>query len=525
MVAPPLEREQPAAGPIEAELRAIAPEPFRHRRQVRRVREAWAAAPLSHAVDGYTIELYRSPTQREWVNPAGVVKRRLVVDVQVTEPGGTLIYDDRLNLVGPAAPILVEDGTFRRQRLYARNGEEIAVRKSGLWLSAAERAALAPAKRAALRDKGEEQLEPNKREDAIEGVLREVLRAALAVTKGGAEPHLMGNGDGTFRGDTTVVTAESNDDSLYSGDSVWATARDGAGSISIGGTSILVGDDDDSPGYNVGQFCLEFDTSAIDDAHVVSGTVMAFNVRTRYIQNEFVMDCFTLASFVTVATSMFQDEAELDALTELATIDSTGGAASGYYNMVEVGTELSDLIVLNGSTFLMLASHNAHVGTGGASPESGDEEYRLWGAGEAGKEPKLTITHAAGATAHSGAAALAGGVSVTAAGLRGALGSAALSGSATLASTGLRGALAMASLSARAAVAAMGALAAAARAALSAVGTLAALATVGAPATTGSVALSETAIGGVSLSENVVGAAALSEITLGAVSMSEEPAA
>jgi len=195
----------------------------------------------------------------------------------------------------------------------------------------------------------------------------------------------------------TVVYADTSDGFIFSVDDTYADClRSGGGDFGFGALTaegvIDIGQLQSGGAYDVYEGFLIFDTSAVGTDAVSVATLELYGVADSS-DTDFTINAYGLTWTAALSTSDWQTDSDLGGLTTHATFATSGFSTSGY-NTFTSNASLLTHINGSGDTSFCLASQE----TEDASAPSGLEDVVVYAADEAGttKDPKLTITHAAG---------------------------------------------------------------------------------------------------------------------------------
>lgn len=194
---------------------------------------------------------------------------------------------------------------------------------------------------------------------------------------------------------TTVIYADSADGYLASTSLTYATAADGLGTVSIGGTggnfcgqrSIAAGN------FSCWETFLSFDTSTITGA-TVSSAVLDLYGQSDSSATDFVMRA-RLFAFGTLAVGDFTTPANMPSQTLLCHWDTASGWSTAAYNTF-VDDAFAANVVQGGNTQMGIYSSRHQSST---APASGTNEYvgiEPTEASGTSKDPKITVTWTAG---------------------------------------------------------------------------------------------------------------------------------
>lgn len=192
---------------------------------------------------------------------------------------------------------------------------------------------------------------------------------------------------------TTVLYADTTDDTAEYGHAVYATARAGAGAYSVGPTALtaVIGQYGNGT-YYIEQGFFSWDTSGIPDTDTVSAAVLDLWITADGSATDFTLEAAAYNWGTTVTSADWQDGTELGALTVLATRSTVGISVGAYNAFTEVSGGLAAAINKTGTTYLVIFSSLNRLGT---APSGGGGQVTVQMGDQGGvQRPRLTITHA-----------------------------------------------------------------------------------------------------------------------------------
>lgn len=195
------------------------------------------------------------------------------------------------------------------------------------------------------------------------------------------------------KGTVDVFFSSTADGYINSGDTTYANARAGTGSVlsaSTGGSTALLGQLLAAGSYSCREAFVSFDTSSIDDAATITAAVLSI-----YWDDDFTDDGdFTIEARAhdwgaTLTTADFVAGASLSSKTLLASL-GTASWATGYNNLTSESAFVS-AVNKTGTTYVLLASSDQRLNTA----PTGQHYVSLQMAETSGtsQDPKLTVTY------------------------------------------------------------------------------------------------------------------------------------
>lgn len=348
------DRPQPVldarSAPVAFALRNIADRKARGRLRAAATVEAIGKGELEWTdAEGWRYQLEAPP--RVTISPKDNERAAATVDLKVWDAGNNLIFRDRIH-AWDGFPVLVPDGTEHEE----------------------------------VRDDGTTHRVDNFRESPVEAARLDLAHTVRVVVKNGPWVKDKPGTVSTFYGIT-------GDGRVTSNNATYSTARTG-GTLASNTTVLDVGQYTPTGYYCLESFCA-FDTSSIPDADAIYQVNLNLWLDWDLSDTDFTVQVHPKVwTSGGLTTADWVSGADIGALTQLATLDTSSmGAEGAYKTFTENGTEFRSAINLTGNTELLLTSSRHQAG----DVPTGDEMVRFEDADNAGttKDPKLVVTHAA----------------------------------------------------------------------------------------------------------------------------------
>jgi hypothetical protein len=192
-----------------------------------------------------------------------------------------------------------------------------------------------------------------------------------------------------------VVYSASGDGYIESGNATYATMLAGSALSADNTDQLRFGQMLEAGVYYGFQAFFDFDTSALGAGATISAAVLDLFLNddddaTDHVQTVAAYDW----SSGGLTTADWRTNAQLSAMTDVATLTASTAVSAQYYSFSDTGPGLASVINTTGHTYLIGYSNRLKAGT---TPTL--HEHMIWEGGGAGASPspRLTITYTPGA--------------------------------------------------------------------------------------------------------------------------------